>query len=758
MGGENEDVAERGANSSSAVSNQVLTAAAASGYATGSAGKSVSGGGRGCGGGGGGGGIGDGREDGAGEGSGKWDGGREEGRGALADVALAGHPDDPLSWSVESVGEWLQREGFGEYRGVFATQQVNGAVLLRLSRESLAELVPSLGPRMAVLDAIEKLRGWKAGPRHVGEGLVSGLHAFAAKFVHGLDHLLVGAVRCSAVCVLQHDKEPYAAAHIEQHTCSSTHAAAHMQQHTCSSAHAAAHMHVVPCHEDPVGLLSHPTALHLDPAFGSSSSVSPSQALSRYKPSSSPGSATTKLGSGMAVGDERGAGEEKGEGGGRGGSPGGGGSGGVGGNGGNGWGGGGEGSERPALTGGESGGGGGGGGVNSNSGAGGMVVTSAPMMVRRIEEAKPDFLKDEGDGSRPAHIGEGILVGMRCFGSDLYDGITGIVTEPMKAMAMARDKGSGSPAVPAAAVMRGLAKGLAGAICKPVAGGFELAHATVEGIIATPQTLAAAARDGPAIQDTPTYQRLAALRLLPGHAHVPAPCCSAPAASALLLCACCQVRSCSLCVRLLPWPVNRLKSHQVTPTYQRLAALRLLPGVSLPSCVLCVSAELILAHFPESFVRPAHTPPPCCHAPAAGCVSSTLLCCSAFCTCRSVLRFAQDLSLNHDLPILPAPFFSSPSSTIIGGHLVHGAGSTARQHEPCCCAFSRTLLELDPLFFLLSPLPPLPSSSLPPAQSSEAISRMGQAAQHSSMSPAAAALQMSELSHRGEMGAGTGGV
>ncbi|GJP29580.1 hypothetical protein CLOM_g17557 [Closterium sp. NIES-68] len=50
---------------------------------------------------------------------------------------------------------------------------------------------------------------------------------------------------------------------------------------------------------------------------------------------------------------------------------------------------------------------------------------------------------------------------------------------------------------------------------EPVAGGFELAHATVEGIIATPQTLAAAARDGPAIQDTPTYQRLAALRLLP---------------------------------------------------------------------------------------------------------------------------------------------------------------------------------------------------------------------------------------------------
>ncbi|CAI5968908.1 unnamed protein product [Closterium sp. NIES-65] len=384
---------------------------------------------------------------------------------------------------MESVGEWLQREGFGEYRGVFATQQVNGAVLLRLSRESLAELVPSLGPRMAVLDAIEKLREWKAGPRHVGEGLVSGLHAFAAKFVHGLDHLLVGAVQCCG------SGEP----------------------RVCCC------LHVVPCHavEDPVGLLSHPTALHLDPAFGSSSSVSPSQALSRYKPSSSPGSATTKLGSGMAVGDERGAGEEKGEGSGRGGSPGGGGSGGVGGNGGNGWGGGGEGSERPALTGGESGGGGGGGGVNSNSGAGGMVVTSAPMMVRRIEEAKPDFLKDEGDGSRPAHIGEGILVGMRCFGSDLYDGITGIVTEPMKAMAMARDKGSGSPAVPAAAVMRGLAKGLAGAICKPVAGGFELAHATVEGIIATPQTLAAAARDGPAIQDTPTYQRLAALRLLP---------------------------------------------------------------------------------------------------------------------------------------------------------------------------------------------------------------------------------------------------
>ncbi|CAI5505922.1 unnamed protein product [Closterium sp. Naga37s-1] len=602
MGGENEDVAERGANSSSAVTNQVLAAAAtaAGGYAIGSAGNSFSGGNRGGGGGGGGageggdgGGIGDGRGGGAGEGSGRWEGGREEGRGALANVALAGHPDDPLSWSVEGVGEWLQREGFGEYREVFATQQINGAVLLRLTRESLAELVPSLGPRMAVLDAIEKLRGWKAGPRHVGEGLVSGLHAFAAKFVHGLDHLLndpiegaskegvsglmhglsmgiTGAIKhpVEGVAMLSQqlgdgfrrtpdalfgrspaleDKQgsaPPSPVITPLPSSSSASSSAFYGSPSASSPFPASFPGSSSRQEDSVGLLSHPTALHLDPAFGSSSSVSPSQALSRYKPSSSPGSATKKPGSRMAVGEEKGAGEEKGGGGGRGGSPGQGGSGGNGGNGGNGWGGGGEGSEGAALTGGESGGGGGGGGANSNSGAGGMVVASAPTMVRRIEEAKPDFLKDEGDGSRPTHIGEGILVGMRCFGSDLYDGLTGLVTEPMKAMAMARDKGSGSSAVPAAAVMRGLAKGLAGAICKPVAGGFELAHATVEGIIATPQTLAAAARDGPAIQDTPTYQRLATLRLLPD--------------------------------------LRRLKEPgiQDTPTYQRLAALRLLPGQS----------------------------------------------------------------------------------------------------------------------------------------------------------------------------------
>ncbi|CAI5467471.1 unnamed protein product [Closterium sp. Yama58-4] len=475
MGGENEDVAERGANSSSAVNNQ---------------------------------------------GVGEWL--HKEGFGEFREVfatqqvngavLLLSENSKTYPSSPQGVGEWLQKEGFGEFREVFASQQVNGAVLLRLSRESLAELVPSLGPRMAVLDAIEKLRGWKAGPRHVGEGLVAGLHAFAAKFVHGLDHLLndpiegaskegvsglmhglsmgiTGAIKhpVEGVAMLSQQlgdgfrRTPDAlfgrSPALEDKQGSAPPSPVVTPLPSASSPFPASFPGSSSRQEDSVGLLSHPTALHLDPAFGSSSSVSPSQALSRYKPSSSPGSATKKIGSGMAVGEERGAGEEKGEGGGRGGSGGGGGGGGVG-----------EGSEGAGLT-------GGGGNVG--------------------EEAKPDFLKDEGDGSRPAHIGEGILVGMRCFGSDLYDGLTGIVTEPMKAMAMARDKGSGSAAVPAAAVMRGLAKGLAGAICKPVAGGFELAHATVEGIIATPQTLAAAARDGPAIQDTPTYQRLAALRLLP---------------------------------------------------------------------------------------------------------------------------------------------------------------------------------------------------------------------------------------------------
>ncbi|GJP29579.1 hypothetical protein CLOM_g17556, partial [Closterium sp. NIES-68] len=381
----------------------------------------------------------------------------------LDDVALAGHPDDPLSWSVEGVGEWLQQQGFGEYRGVFAVQQITGAALLRLSRESLAELVPSLGPRMAVLDAIERLRGWKADPRHVGEGLVSGLHAFAAKFVHGLDHLLndpiegaskegvsglmrglsmgiTGAIKhpVEGVALLSQqlgdglrrtpdalfgrspaleDKQrsaPPSPVVTPTPSSSSTSATSFPGSFPTSFPH----------NEDSVGLLSHPTALHLDPAFGSSSSVSPSQALSRYKNSSSPAAAKKKLGAGMAAGDERGGGED--EGGGAGGGR--------------------------VVGKGETGG---------RSGGWGMVATNAPTMVRRIEEAKPDFLKDEGDGARPTHIGEGILVGMRCFGSDLYDGLTGIVTEPMRAMAMARDKGSGSAAVPAA-VMRGLAKGLAG--------------------------------------------------------------------------------------------------------------------------------------------------------------------------------------------------------------------------------------------------------------------------------------------------------
>lgn len=56
------------------------------------------------------------------------------------------------------------------------------------------------------------------------------------------------------------------------------------------------------------------------------------------------------------------------------------------------------------------------------------------------------------------------------------------------------------------------------AVCKPAAGTFDLASSAMEGLVATPHAIMAATRDGPQIQDTPTFRRIASLRLPMGDA------------------------------------------------------------------------------------------------------------------------------------------------------------------------------------------------------------------------------------------------
>eukprot|EP00271_Cylindrocystis_brebissonii_P004337 TRINITY_DN15983_c0_g1_i1.p1 TRINITY_DN15983_c0_g1~~TRINITY_DN15983_c0_g1_i1.p1 ORF type:complete len:415 (-),score=84.44 TRINITY_DN15983_c0_g1_i1:589-1833(-) len=115
-----------------------------------------------------------------------------------------------------------------------------------------------------------------------------------------------------------------------------------------------------------------------------------------------------------------------------------------------------------------------------------------------------------GEGGKPAHLGEGLLIGFQRLGTGVYDGMTGLVTEPMKAANSTARETSANQGM---AIARGVAKGLTGAVCKPMAGTFDFASSTVEGLIATPAALMAAAKDGPSLQDTPTYKRLSSFRI-----------------------------------------------------------------------------------------------------------------------------------------------------------------------------------------------------------------------------------------------------
>ena len=60
---------------------------------------------------------------------------------------------------MQEVAQWLTSIGFSEYEDAFLLNNVSGQVLVKLDRTSLAELIPSLGHRLIVLDEIEKLSG-----------------------------------------------------------------------------------------------------------------------------------------------------------------------------------------------------------------------------------------------------------------------------------------------------------------------------------------------------------------------------------------------------------------------------------------------------------------------------------------------------------------------------------------------------------------------------------------------------------------------
>lgn len=65
---------------------------------------------------------------------------------------------DVLDWTSEEVGNWLYNVvGLPKYRQVFVENHISGGILLKLDRESLKELVPSVGHRVMLLESLSKI-------------------------------------------------------------------------------------------------------------------------------------------------------------------------------------------------------------------------------------------------------------------------------------------------------------------------------------------------------------------------------------------------------------------------------------------------------------------------------------------------------------------------------------------------------------------------------------------------------------------------
>ena len=74
--------------------------------------------------------------------------------------------------------------------------------------------------------------------------------------------------------------------------------------------------------------------------------------------------------------------------------------------------------------------------------------------------------------NKPKHVFEGIGRGLLSFGRGIFDGISGLVTQPIK----------GSQQEGTAGFFKGVGRGFAGVVVKPVVGALDLASKTTEGI------------------------------------------------------------------------------------------------------------------------------------------------------------------------------------------------------------------------------------------------------------------------------------
>ena len=85
----------------------------------------------------------------------------------------------------------------------------------------------------------------------------------------------------------------------------------------------------------------------------------------------------------------------------------------------------------------------------------------------------------------PKNAVSGMYYGARTFGSDLYNGVTGVVVDPYRGAKQGGAKG----------MIKGVGKGIIGLFFKPIAGTCSLIQYTSNGILNTPGTIVRGARN-----------------------------------------------------------------------------------------------------------------------------------------------------------------------------------------------------------------------------------------------------------------------
>eukprot|EP01125_Pyxidicula_operculata_P000544 TRINITY_DN10550_c0_g1_i1.p1 TRINITY_DN10550_c0_g1~~TRINITY_DN10550_c0_g1_i1.p1 ORF type:complete len:1160 (-),score=231.69 TRINITY_DN10550_c0_g1_i1:11-3280(-) len=108
-------------------------------------------------------------------------------------------------------------------------------------------------------------------------------------------------------------------------------------------------------------------------------------------------------------------------------------------------------------------------------------LKQSQMSAKQLINSKPirNSSKHKGEKKKPRHIAEGLAYGIRDFSTSIFDGVTGIVTQPIRG---AKKEG-------AIGAIKGVGKGLIGVVAKPVTGTINLVTQTAQGVKNTTEYL-----------------------------------------------------------------------------------------------------------------------------------------------------------------------------------------------------------------------------------------------------------------------------